>query len=124
MLYYTLLYCPVIDGCICVPLLWACSPAAVPAHVQGRRALTQNVLLRSAHGAVNPGFGGQKFIEYQVEKVRKLRQMCDDAGVSPWIEVDGGISGKNAYKVCKVSHVLTCIGQGWPHVHIGSDHSG
>lgn len=49
--------------------------------------------------AVNPGFGGQKFIEYQVEKVRKLRQMCDDAGVNPWIELDGGISGKNAYKV-------------------------
>lgn len=49
--------------------------------------------------AVNPGFGGQKFIEYQVEKVRKLRQMCDDLGVAPWIEVDGGISGKNAYKV-------------------------
>lgn len=49
--------------------------------------------------SVNPGFGGQKFIEYQVEKVRKLRQMCDDAGVNPWIEVDGGISGKNAYKV-------------------------
>ncbi|DBA82966.1 TPA: hypothetical protein ACH3X1_006745 [Trebouxia sp. C0004] len=49
--------------------------------------------------SVNPGFGGQKFIEYQVEKVRKLRQMCNDAGVSPWIEVDGGISGKNAYKV-------------------------
>lgn len=53
--------------------------------------------------AVNPGFGGQKFIEYQVEKVRKLRQMCDDAGVNPWIEVDGGISGKNAYKVCSSS---------------------
>lgn len=48
---------------------------------------------------MNPGFGGQKFIEYQVEKVRKLRQMCNDAGVNPWIELDGGISGKNAYKV-------------------------
>lgn len=61
-------------------------------------------LQREAHiccvTAVNPGFGGQKFIEYQVEKVRKLRQMCNDAGVNPWIEVDGGISGKNAYKVC------------------------
>ena len=55
-----------------------------------------SVLLSSA---VNPGFGGQKFIEYQVEKVRKLRQMCDDAGANPWIEIDGGISGKNAYKV-------------------------
>ena len=79
------------------------------------------VLLRSALGAVNPGFGGQKFIEYQVEKVRKLRQMCNDAGVSPWIEVDGGISGKNAYKVCKVS---LSIGQERSHSHNRSEHSG
>ena len=56
--------------------------------------------------AVNPGFGGQKFIEYQVEKVRKLRQMCDDAGANPWIEVDGGISGKNAYKACRCMLLL------------------
>ncbi len=101
-----MLYCLVIDGCICVPLLWACSPAAVSS-VQGRHLITWNVLLRSALGAVNPGFGGQKFIEYQVEKVRKLRQMCDDAGVSPWIEVDGGISGKNAYKVRKFCHAYS-----------------
>ncbi len=98
-----MLYCLEIDGCVCVPLIGFCSPAALSRHVQGRHSLTWNVLLSSALGAVNPGFGGQKFIEYQVEKVRKLRQMCDDAGVSPWIEVDGGISGKNAYKVWKVS---------------------
>lgn len=61
--------------------------------------------------AVNPGFGGQKFIEYQVEKVRKLRQMCDDAGVNPWIELDGGISGKNAYKVSRCP-LLTTAGGG------------
>ena len=93
-----------------------------PINVQGRHPLMLPlVLLRSALGAVNPGFGGQKFIEYQVEKVRKLRQMCDDAGVSPWIEVDGGISGKNAYKVCKVS---LSIGQERSHSHNGSEHSG
>lgn len=57
------------------------------------------LLYHALYCAVNPGFGGQKFIEYQVEKVRKLRQMCNDAGVNPWIELDGGISGKNAYKV-------------------------
>lgn len=69
-----------------------------------------------ASPAVNPGFGGQKFIEYQVEKVRKLRQMCDDAGVNPWIEVDGGISGKNAYKVSCVAHAMTlCRAQMCPH---------
>ncbi len=49
--------------------------------------------------AVNPGFGGQKFIQSQVAKISKLRQMCNERGVNPWIEVDGGVSGANAYQV-------------------------
>uniref|UniRef100_A0A061SG47 Ribulose-phosphate 3-epimerase n=1 Tax=Tetraselmis sp. GSL018 TaxID=582737 RepID=A0A061SG47_9CHLO len=49
--------------------------------------------------SVNPGFGGQKFIESQVEKIRKLRAMCNERGVDPWIEVDGGVTPANAYKV-------------------------
>ena len=49
--------------------------------------------------AVNPGFAGQKFIEYQVGKIRKLRQMCQEVGADPWIEVDGGVGPANAYKV-------------------------
>ena len=53
--------------------------------------------------SVNPGFGGQKFIEYQVEKIRKLRAMCDAIGADPWIEVDGGVTPANAYKVGAVA---------------------
>jgi ribulose-phosphate 3-epimerase len=49
--------------------------------------------------SVNPGFGGQKFINYQVDKIRKLRQMCDAVGADPWIEVDGGITPDNAHLV-------------------------
>eukprot|EP00898_Chlorokybus_atmophyticus_P001286 jgi/Chlat1/2158/Chrsp17S02735 len=49
--------------------------------------------------SVNPGFGGQSFIGSQVDKIRTLRQMCNERGVNPWIEVDGGIKGDNAYKV-------------------------
>jgi ribulose-phosphate 3-epimerase len=49
--------------------------------------------------SVNPGFGGQSFIESQVEKIRDLRRMCDDKGLDPWIEVDGGIKPANAWKV-------------------------
>lgn len=49
--------------------------------------------------SVNPGFGGQKFIEYQVEKIRKLKAMCDEQGANPWIEVDGGVTPDNAWKV-------------------------
>ena len=49
--------------------------------------------------SVNPGFGGQKFITDIIPKIRQLRQMCGDRGLSPWIEVDGGINAETAAKV-------------------------
>ncbi|XP_021891870.1 ribulose-phosphate 3-epimerase, chloroplastic [Carica papaya] len=49
--------------------------------------------------SVNPGFGGQGFIESQVKKISDLRRMCVEKGVNPWIEVDGGVGPSNAYKV-------------------------
>ena len=49
--------------------------------------------------SVNPGFGGQSFVESQVQKIRDLRKMCDKKGLDPWIEVDGGIKANNAWKV-------------------------
>lgn len=49
--------------------------------------------------SVNPGFGGQSFIDSQVEKIRALKQMCNELGVNPWIEVDGGVGPKNAHLV-------------------------
>lgn len=42
--------------------------------------------------SVNPGFGGQKFIEHAVEKVKHLRRMIDERGLSTLIEVDGGVN--------------------------------
>ena len=42
--------------------------------------------------SVNPGFGGQKFIPYTIEKVRMLREMIDKAGAGTIIEVDGGVT--------------------------------
>lgn len=57
--------------------------------------------------SVNPGFGGQKFIESQVAKVRTLKKLCEQQGVCPWIEIDGGISSKTAYKAIDAgAHVL------------------
>ena len=41
---------------------------------------------------VNPGFGGQKFIGHAVEKVKHLRRMIDERGLSTLIEVDGGVN--------------------------------
>ncbi|MGF1490735.1 MAG: ribulose-phosphate 3-epimerase [Prochloraceae cyanobacterium] len=49
--------------------------------------------------SVNPGFGGQSFIPGVVAKIRKLRQMCDDRGLDPWIEVDGGLKPNNTWQV-------------------------
>jgi ribulose-phosphate 3-epimerase len=46
--------------------------------------------------SVNPGFGGQKFIEQTYEKVRQLRKIINDAGSSTLIEIDGGVTSENA----------------------------
>jgi len=45
--------------------------------------------------SVNPGFGGQKFIERTYQKVRDLRGMLDEAGTSAMIEIDGGVGADN-----------------------------
>jgi ribulose-phosphate 3-epimerase len=44
---------------------------------------------------VNPGFGGQKFIEGSYKKIRKLREMIVKAGSGTLIEVDGGVTEEN-----------------------------
>jgi ribulose-phosphate 3-epimerase len=46
--------------------------------------------------SVNPGFGGQSFIEHTYSKVKKLRQMIEAQGLKTLIEIDGGVSSKNA----------------------------
>src|ERR1700733_4243502 len=48
---------------------------------------------------VNPGFGGQKFIASMLPKIRALRDLCERRGLDPVIEVDGGLSGDNAWRV-------------------------
>jgi len=49
--------------------------------------------------SVNPGFGGQSFIPSVVPKITKLCQMCDERGLDPWIEVDGGLKSNNTWQV-------------------------
>jgi ribulose-phosphate 3-epimerase len=44
---------------------------------------------------VNPGFGGQKFIDYSYDKVRKLKHMIIETGSFTLIQVDGGVSKTN-----------------------------
>ncbi|MDO4772621.1 MAG: ribulose-phosphate 3-epimerase [Bacillota bacterium] len=45
--------------------------------------------------SVNPGFGGQKFIDSSVAKIKRLRRMIDEASSQALIEVDGGVTTDN-----------------------------
>ena len=46
--------------------------------------------------SVNPGFGGQTFIENTIDKVKRLRQLIEEKGSTALIEVDGGVQGETA----------------------------
>jgi ribulose-phosphate 3-epimerase len=49
--------------------------------------------------SVNPGFGGQSYIPQSTSKIRRLRQLLAERNSSAWLEVDGGISAKNAAEI-------------------------
>lgn len=46
--------------------------------------------------SVNPGFGGQKFIENTYTKIQRLRELIDNSGSKAIIEIDGGVTLENA----------------------------
>ena len=46
--------------------------------------------------SVNPGFGGQKFIENSISKVKRLRQLITSSGSQALIEIDGGVQSETA----------------------------
>ncbi|MEF9954022.1 MAG: ribulose-phosphate 3-epimerase [Clostridium sp.] len=49
--------------------------------------------------SVNPGFGGQRFIPYTLDKIRQVRAMCTERGLSTDIQVDGGVTLSNVRDV-------------------------
>ncbi len=51
--------------------------------------------------SVNPGFGGQQFIENTIDKVQRLRRMIDEKGYDVLIEVDGGVQAETAPRLVK-----------------------
>ena len=65
------------------------TPVAVLEDIVGDLDL---VLLMS----VNPGFGGQQFIERTFGKIRRMKAMIEDQGLDTLIEVDGGVNTQNA----------------------------
>ncbi|MCH5596988.1 ribulose-phosphate 3-epimerase [Niabella ginsengisoli] len=49
--------------------------------------------------SVNPGFGGQKFIPYTLEKIKQLKQMIRERNLNVLIEIDGGVTIENAKEI-------------------------
>jgi ribulose-phosphate 3-epimerase len=62
--------------------------------------------------SVNPGFGGQSFIRSQLAKIRDLRRMIDEAGLTVDIEVDGGIKLDNIDQVVAAGANVIVSGSG------------
>ena len=57
--------------------------------------------------SVNPGFGGQKFIQNTLKKISTLRRMIDEKGLATKIEIDGSVTLQNAPDIIKAgAHVL------------------
>ena len=75
-------------GCKCGLVLNPATPLGVLDHVLEQLDM---VLLMS----VNPGFGGQSFIAYVLDKVRAVRERIDGAGLPIRLEVDGGVNADN-----------------------------
>ncbi|MBO4602759.1 MAG: ribulose-phosphate 3-epimerase [Salinivirgaceae bacterium] len=59
---------------------------------------------------VNPGYGGQKFIEHSYAKLARLQKIMADAGVNPIVEVDGGVNFENAPKLAAAGVTLMVAG--------------
>ena len=62
--------------------------------------------------SVNPGFGGQKFIDYALDKVRAVRQRIEALKRDVWLEVDGGIKVENIAKVAEAGADTFVSGSG------------
>ncbi len=59
---------------------------------------------------VNPGFGGQRFLPYTLEKVQRLRKVIQHKGLSARIEVDGGIGQENVADLVRSGANILVVG--------------
>ena len=60
--------------------------------------------------SVNPGFGGQKFIDNTYAKVKEIKQLADAAGKNILIEIDGGVNGENSPLLVKAGANMLVAG--------------
>ena len=60
--------------------------------------------------SVNPGFGGQRFIETSLDKVRRLRRLIQERGLTTRIEIDGGVDLNNIAAVVSAGAEIIVAG--------------
>jgi ribulose-phosphate 3-epimerase len=60
--------------------------------------------------SVNPGFGGQKFIEFSLDKIKQLVQLRQQLGLAFRIEVDGGVTGETVTRIVEAGAELLVAG--------------
>lgn len=60
--------------------------------------------------SVNPGFGGQPFIDHAVDKVRRLRRMIDERGSKALINVDGGVNATTGQRLAEAGADILVAG--------------
>jgi len=60
--------------------------------------------------SVDPGFGGQEFIPFTLEKIRTIKKMLSDTGASSLIEVDGGVKIENAREIADAGADILVMG--------------
>ena len=82
------------------------NPATPVSAVEHALGLADMLLVMS----VNPGFGGQKFIEYSVDKIRQARQVIEERKYRCVIEVDGGIDADTLPKVVQAGAEVLVAG--------------
>ncbi len=60
--------------------------------------------------SVNPGFGGQRYIPFSTDKIRRLRAMLDTLGSGAELEVDGGVKADNVREVVEAGATVLVAG--------------
>ena len=84
----------------------AVNPATPISQLEHVLGLVDMVLIMT----VNPGFGGQSYIDYCTEKITNLRKMVTDRGLSVDIQVDGGINEKTLSTVLEAGANIIVAG--------------
>lgn len=90
-------------GCKVGVSLNPATPVSVLDHLMGDIDL---ILVMS----VNPGFGGQSFIDSQLDKIRTLRKLIDASGRDIELEVDGGVNRENAARIIEAGASMLVAG--------------